>query len=113
MSPRGTLPLIGPKPFARSGKDSRMSGSPPVEHADSHLPLEGPPFSAGPAVDNSLSLRPQLAAADDGLLEQVSQISGHLKAQLSEIDRREQTLTEQLAALDQERRTMRLWVQQF
>ena len=90
-----------------------MSGSPPVEHADSSPLPEGPPPSIGPAVDEPLSLRPQFAVDDDNLLEQVSQISGHLKAQLSEIDRREQTLTEQLAALDQERRTMRLWVQQF
>jgi hypothetical protein len=46
------------------------------------------------------------------LLLQASQIAEHLRTQFGELDRREQGLNEQLTLLDQERRNVRLWVQQ-
>ena len=46
-------------------------------------------------------------------LLQASQIAEHLSTQFAEMDRREQRLNGQLALLDQERRSVRLWVSQF
>jgi hypothetical protein len=53
------------------------------------------------------------SAKEDELLFQAGQIAEHLRTQLTELDRREQTLNEQLALLDQERRALRLWAQQL
>ena len=46
------------------------------------------------------------------LLEQASEIAGHLQTQVSELDRRESSLNSQLSQLDQERRSGRLAVRQ-
>ncbi|MEE3283395.1 MAG: hypothetical protein VX311_02345 [Planctomycetota bacterium] len=46
------------------------------------------------------------------LLERASEIAGHLKTQVSELDRRENSLNSQLSQLDQERRAERLAVRQ-
>lgn len=51
--------------------------------------------------------------SQDELLRQASQIAEHLRGQLTELNRREQALNEQLAVLDRERREIRLSVQQL
>lgn len=72
---------------------------------------------AGPAteaVDPSRRQdRPLVSREQRELLLQASQIAEQLQDQFRELDRREQGLNEQLAALDQERRALRLRVQQF
>lgn len=50
---------------------------------------------------------------EERTLLQASQIAERLRTQFSEMDRREQRLNGQLALLDQERRSVRLWVSQF
>ncbi|HVW00859.1 MAG TPA: hypothetical protein VHB77_10980 [Planctomycetaceae bacterium] len=56
---------------------------------------------------------PPMHQQEEMLLLQASQISEHLARRYAEIDRREQRIHTQLAELDQERRTVRLWVSQF
>ncbi len=50
---------------------------------------------------------------DDQALQHAGRILEHLRTQLAELDRREQNLNSQLSSMDQERRSLRLWSQQF
>lgn len=50
---------------------------------------------------------------DEQLLLQASQIAEHLRSQYEDLNRREQTAHTHLAWIDQERRNVRFWVQQF
>jgi chromosome segregation ATPase len=50
---------------------------------------------------------------DEQALQHAGRILEHLRVQLAELDRREQNLNSQLSAMDQERRSLRLWSQQF
>ncbi len=47
------------------------------------------------------------------MLYQAGQIADQLRAQFDELNRRERSLNEQLAAVDQERRSMRLWAKEL
>ncbi len=50
---------------------------------------------------------------DEQALQHAGRILEHLRTQLAELDRREQNLNSQLTSMDQERRSLRLWSQQF
>jgi chromosome segregation ATPase len=50
---------------------------------------------------------------EDQLLNQANQIVEHVRSQFAELSRREQRLNNQLSLLDQERRNVRLWIQEF
>lgn len=50
---------------------------------------------------------------DEQALQHAGRILEHLRTQLAELDRREQNLNSQLSSMDQERRSLRLWSQQF
>lgn len=50
---------------------------------------------------------------EEQALQHAGRILEHLRTQLAELDRREQNLNSQLSSMDQERRSLRLWSQQF
>jgi chromosome segregation ATPase len=79
------------------------------------LRLDEPHQMAGAAVDTASAsgAKPTNSRQQRELLLQASQIAEQLQDQFSELDRRENSLNEQLAALDQERRNLRLRVQEF
>lgn len=72
---------------------------------DAALPMED-----GAAADARLRMD---GPHEDELLLQAGQITSHLRSHLGELDRREQFLSSQIAMLDDERRQMRGWMQQF
>ncbi len=89
------------------------------EHALANRPPPLPPLGSQATTDSASSdstSESQLgtdAAKSDELLLQASQIAEHLRSELAELNRREQRLNGQLSVLDQERRNVRLWANQF
>lgn len=83
----------------------RLDGSHSTPPPSNHLMPAAPEVASTESQGTALS--------QDELLLQASQIAEHLRGQLAEINRREQTLNEQLALLDRERRTIRLSVHEL
>ena len=65
------------------------------------------------ALDDLRHASGQKHRREEQTLENAGRILEHLRSQLAEIDRREQGMNQQLSALDQEKRSLRLWAQQF
>lgn len=127
-------PFADFKPASGASPDSRPLPSPEGIERRADSPHSSPPqddnsfFSAQKqaALDESMSYAAGAAeqqsagATESGasltgaeLLTQAGEIANYLKAQFSEISRREQTLNTQLSELDNERRKIRMWVAQL
>ncbi|MCH7990565.1 MAG: hypothetical protein IID46_15600, partial [Planctomycetes bacterium] len=105
----GAHPVASPSPENSVDQRTHQTAAPATPLASgSSQSLSGNDF---PPLKGLSPIRS--SAKEDELLFQAGQIAEHLRTQLTELDRREQTLNEQLALLDQERRALRLWAQQL
>ena len=96
-----------------SGADHRVDPAHAVNRpAEAHS--ESPGAQAQVETDTpQRAVAAALPQQEQELFVQASQLADHLRTQFAELERREQSLSEQLALLDKERRSVRLWVHQF
>jgi hypothetical protein len=101
-APDPAPPAGTPLPVDEAGELRRLDEGHVADVSASPDGSEPDPLSGMPGALNS-----------EQLLLQASKIAEHLSAQFNEVGRREQALIAQLNQIDQERRNVRLWVQQF
>lgn len=115
---RGGLRMDPPHPFGTPTVGSADESLPDTPESSAELPASFQPEfqSEYDVVEEPHPSTPTTAAAyqtqfpyGDPLL-QARQIAEHLQKRYSELQRREQRLNAQLSQLDQERRTVRMWV---
>lgn len=119
---RGATGHSGPSAPVSAGMEIRLDPAHLPNAGQSIVPLD-PGIDAGGEYPDDI--RPESSARNatdapvpprgnyDRLLLQANQIAEHVKHQCAELDRREQRLHTQLVQLDQERRNVRMWVEQF